>query len=72
MSRKPRDNNNSVNSDERKQYLRDYYQKNKERMRAQIYESIKEQRTTDAYTQKMKEKHLDALLARALVRFDAV
>ena len=49
-----------------------HYQKNKERMRAQIYESIKEQRKTKAYKQKMKEKHLDALLARALVRFDAV
>ena len=72
MNRKPRDNNNSVNSEERKQYLRDYYQKNKERMRAQIYESIKEQRKTEAYKQKMKEKHLDALLARALVRLDAV
>ena len=70
MPRKPRDNANSVNSEERKQYLREYYQKHKERIQQQVYKNMREMRQSEEYKAKQRQKHLDELLQRALVRFD--
>ena len=69
MPRKPRDNANSVNSEERKQYLREYYQK-QERIQQQVYKNMREMRQSEEYKAKQRQKHLDELLQRALVRFD--
>ena len=65
MPRKP--NPNKEVSAERREYLRNYYQENKARIKKTPHEWLKKQRATYEYKDKMMELRLEASLARARV-----
>ena len=69
MPRKPNPNKTTEMTAERREYLRNYYQENKARIKKTAHEWLKKQRATDEYKDKMMELRLEASLARARVNW---